>query len=506
MKLCVVVAAISSFAIVRCRCGDAVGRKLDGVQYKNHRTTTSTRNDTRDKTYPVYASQVYADLSNVRDFAAAVGEQPTDTPSSLQDVVRIYITPAPTTAKRKPDPPQPATTVTAQTPAPNVTPAAHRTSTTVAAHPMVFVTAVQPPYHGKELQRKSVPSSSASQQHFLYATTQSPPSSSQPPQQQSVVVGSSNKAQSPGNASKPFATVLVPKQMLDGGGDSTAGYNGARRDDPFRPIAAPSFSYRPTMTAVDANSVTQQQEPNRRMSSSSAVVVRSRPSVAYKVQEDHASAAYKVLEEHPSDRTTNGVRQPSPRDRADHHAQRAKLVQQQQQENGVRRYATFATEPIVVRYEKTPASAVDQQPREYYPATRAPPSAFHSYGPSGKPYEWDKPTGSQPTNGAKEPSSSSSSDGGPPTIAWPFNPPAALSESAAGPEFAVDDVVNAKDVLKSLLRDMLKSRQRKPPSTDEVVESYYSNNRGNVGQDFGLDDYDIDTGESDNNPRDVCGR
>jgi len=292
--------------------------------------------------------------------------------------------------------------------------------------------------------------------------------------------------------------------MLDGGGDSTAGYNGARRDDPFRPIAAPSFSYKPAMTAVDANSVTQQQEPNRRMSSAAAVVW-SRPSVAYKVQEDHPSAAYKVQEEHPSsassayreeprasDRTTNRVRQPSPRDRTEH-AQRAKLVQQlqHQQENGVRRYATFATEPIVVRYEKTPPSAVDQQPREYYPATRAPPSAFHSYGPSGKPYESDKPTGPQPANGAKEPSSSA---GGPPTFAWPSSPPPAQFESA-GPEFAVDDV-NAKDVLKSLLRDMLKSKSRKPSGTDEVVASYYSNNRGNVGQDFGLDDYDIDTGES----------
>lgn len=485
--LCVVVMVISGFAYIRC--SDAESRKLNDVPYKNHRITTSSRNETRDKTYPVYAAQMYADLSNVKEFtvagqSATVGEQPTkpteEAPvSSLQDVVRVYITPTPTVVapKRKSEPQNVPTTTQPSTP--NVTPAALRTSSS-AAHPIIFVTSSQS-YGSREQRHKSAPASSTNQ-HFLYATTTQ--LSSLP--QQSVAVGSSNKAslQSSGNASKPFTTVLVPKQMLDGGGDSATaaavGYNGAR-DDPFRPIAAPSFSY-----AMQNTNTQLQQEPlNRRISpyvlQSNRSVVRSKPSVAYRVQEEH-----------------------KPWDKIDQYPLQQAKPLQQPQEAVMRKYVeiTTSSEPVVNnnRYNKTAPSRIpspslqspsirmtvdQQQPvREYLPATRLPPPAL-LYSPPGKlQYESDKLTGLYSDNVKELPDPVT-------TPVW------FTSAKSSTPPLQSEDDVSAKDVLKSLLHDLLKFKQRKPSvGGDEVIESYYkNNNRANVEEDFGLDDYDINTGE-----------
>jgi len=321
--------------------------------------------------------------------------------------------------------------------------------------------------------------------------------------------------------------------MLDGG-NSVAGYNNDARDGPFRPIAAPSFSYKSTTTTttttaavVDTNNVVQQQQeqPNRRVlsgpvpSQSSRSVVRPKPSIVYKVQEEqHAHHN----EPRPSDRMPiygTAVRQSSLRDKpvVDQPPQQTKSLQQHHQDNSLRRYAAFSTssEPTIVNkyYYKTssqppsppspPLAAaaaaapsapfvVDQQlNREYYPATKVPPTFYSPYDSAGKQYESDKLTGSR-SGHLKEPASSAAT----------FPPVSNVWSLSANPtaESADLDDVNAKDVLKSLLRDMLTSKQRKPSGggLDEVIESYYKNNKGsNVGQAFGLDDYDIETGESD---------
>lgn len=515
---------------------------IDVASYTNHRT--SSKNDTPNK-YPVYSAQVYADLSNIKDYTVADTEQPKSTETPL-DVVRIYITPA--TVKKRLDAQQ-AAVPTTQPPPATVT-SMSRTS----PHPMVFVTAANGLDHRDQrsgavysvsstvnvykepadyrtstvaesgrksdgAKAKQAVKAQSQSQHLLYATTQSPLS----PQPQPTFAVAASKAQptNSSSVSKPFATVLVPKQMLDGG-DSVVGYS--VREDSFRPIAAPLYSYRPN--AVDSNSV----PDNRRMSAAyynvaGAAQTASVP--AKSVNSGYAkSDAYKVLEEHgSSDRSFNVVpANKQLRDKPNHqqpyvdrplqttenpvkrdHAKPPKDALPQKHygvvpEKSAQRYA--GPEPSkydkVQPYKSVPPKSAAEQVREFYPATEVPARDAMSYSPynsAGKydarsppllSWEREKSPGSPPNKVLSGPSTWS-------TAAYPG------PVASGGAEFAMDDV-NAKDVLKSILRDMLKSKQQaevKQPSksaagTDEFVDSYFKINP----VDLSFDSSDVETGKT----------
>lgn len=542
------VVAISCFAVACCA---AESRMIDDASYKNHRT--SSKNDTQNK-YPVYSAQVYADLSNIKDYTAAETEQPKLTETPL-DVVRIYITPA--TNKKRQDAQQ-AAVPTTQPPSATVS-SVSRTS----PHPMFYVTAVNGADHYdqraagavysvsstvnvnketadyrtsavSESSRKSdgakakqTVKAQSQPQHLLYATTQSPLS----PQPTFAVAASKAQPTNSSSVSKPFATVLVPKQMLDGG-DTAVGYS--VREDSFRPIAAPLYSYKPNV-AVDSNTVPE----NRRTSTAyynvaGAAQPASVPAKSVKSAGYAKSDAYKVQEEHygpygerSSDRSFNAVPvnkqsrdKPNPQSyvdrplqttespvKRDHtkppkdalsHKHHAAVPEKIAHRYG---YGYVASDPSkydkVQPYKSVPPKPAADQVREFYPATEVSARdgmSFSPYNSAGKydvrfpplPLEREKLPGSPPNKMSTGSSTWSTS---------------AYSGSAASgsPEFVMDDV-NAKDVLKSILRDMLKSKQqaevKQPPkssaaSTDEF-DSYFKINP----VDLSLDSSNVETGKT----------
>lgn len=513
MKLSVV--AISCFIVA---CYAAESQMINDVSYKNHRT--SSKNDTQNK-YPVYSAQVYANLSNIKDFTAVETEQPKLTETPL-DAVRIYITP--TTIKKRQDVQQ---TVIQTTQLPSIVSSMSRTS----PHPMFYVTATNSADHDQRGPVYSVSSTSnvkettdfrtsavsesshksgrsdgtkikkASKiqnqsQYLLYATTQSP----LPPPPTFAVAASKTQLIS-SNVSKPFATVLVPKQMLDGG--ESVSYN--VREDSFRPIAAPLYSYKPNV--IDSNSVPE----NRRASTYNVVgstmqsasipakLVKSgfAKSDTYKVQEEHAHAMFKErladhsfnvpndkhLRDKPSQPYAEKLQTTENPKRDQMKLQKDVLQHHGFSEKNVQRYAGYAaSDPSkydkVQPYKSALPKSADQF-REFYPATEVPTKDVMSYLPynsAGKydvryplPLEREKLQGSPPNKVLLS---------GQPTWSTPVN----SGPASGGPEFVMDDV-NAKDMLKSILQDMLKSKQQaevkqplKSVGTDEIIDSYFKIN------------------------------
>lgn len=540
MKLLAVV--ILSFVV---GCCVSENRMIDEAQYKNHRLF---KNDTPNLTikYPIYPAQVYADLS--KDFTSIMPpEQPKTTEAPPSDVVRMNFNTAAGKRKQNQTTTQVPTitliTSTNKTPPPPIyfvtasnfaftpttindqkspvytpsTPSSIRETENIPLGPIFAENgSVRKPGANGTKMRRVLKSHQQQAQNLLYATTT-----------QSLPVADNNrkttviaKLVSSNNASKPFTTVLVPKQALDG--------NYVQRDyaldDSFRPIAPPAFSYKPS---IDANAI-----ENRRASSNLVKTPQTTPTlIKYGFTKPVASTiTYKVEEYKPSDTRSSSVvydkKSNNQRDRSDQI-----YVQHNTPKHDIK-YG-FAVPESYMNTEQTyvPAVAADksnqakQEPsskqellqkntqkydanqgfREYYPATEVPkrdvkPYSYLPYNTAGKfdtktsaseipaaesAFEFEKPAETGP-----------SKDYSSPPVNWysPMNPNAEPS----GPEVVMDDT-NAKDVLKTILRDMFKSKQQneKPSSAnmDEIIDSYFKTNRPNV--DFSLgNNYDIETGES----------
>lgn len=549
MQLSIVV--VASFAIACCAAAE--NRKMDEAQYKNHRLSTNDTKASSGHKYPVYPTQMYANLSNVKDFTtvkSAASEKPSNRATEAlppQDVVRMFITPA-AEKKRKQDYQPVVTTqgsiassprtssssapsavylVTAKSAPPAVvkdvkSPVYSRpspqgnfketTTTTTTVAEDESRRNIKPRYNNgtktRRVMKTQNPTAQQQQQsHLLYAVT-TPPTMLQVAARDTFAI--TTKVNS-SNASKPFTTVLVPKQMLDG---DLADYNARGGDSSFRPIAAPTFvAYKPN---VDTNSIAE----NRRVSSAvvkaptapkSAGHVAAKP-VAYKVEEFADGQSLIV--------TGGSYGVNNKQDRSDQtYVPAEKFKQEQAKFNPSRPDASPKynsapnhgapkhddvptpglkygfTAPETVAYEQQPhrnVHSTDQYHREFYPATEIPPRDVQYRPPYNAEGKYNV-RASEMAGPSFESEKSPHKDFTPSRFA-PMNP----EPESNGPEFVLGDA-NQKYVLKSILRDMLKSKQQseaKPsPSTmDEIIDSYFKTSRPNV--DFSLDNYDIETGES----------
>lgn len=583
MKLSIVV--VASLAIACCA---AENRKIDEVQYKNHRLSTD---DTKAPSsglhnkYSVYPAQVYANLTNVKDFTTvksapekSANQATTMETSGLQDVVRVFVSPA-TEKKRKPDY-QPVAAMTTQASSFSKTsssspPSVHLVPAKSATAPAVTTAVVKekqspaysrpsPPGNFKEtadyptrttttavaedeaargnkprnndgtqtrrVLKTQIPVSQQ-QSHLLYAETTPPPS-----WPSMVAAGARDTTAfavtakvNSSNASKPFTTVLVPKQMLDGDLQLQHDYMHGS-DSSFQPIAPPTFSYKPQN--VDANSIENRRASNVVKTQTSASVTKSvgyefaaKQPVTYKVEEFSRGNDQSLFVPDGSYVSNNK------QDRFDQTYVPAEKFKQEQvrfnpstQEVLVKQYDHQRYEvpkhdtpkydvpkqgikygfvvPETVKFEQQPHKNVHSatQFREFYPATEIPPKevmSSPSYNSEGK-----FNVRSSPIEMAGQSFESEKLQGTHKELTSPPNrfAPVNSETDSHGPEFVVGDM-NPKYVLKSILRDMIKSKQQsevKPnPSTtvDEIVDSYFKTIRPNV--DFSLDNnYDIETGES----------
>lgn len=575
IKLWIVV--VSSFAVGNC-AGES--RKIDEVQYKNHRTAPASNETLQNhamlhKAYPVYPAQVYANLSNVKDFGASSlnsGQQlPPRTTEMPMDVVRVFFTSAPV-GKRKPL--QDAGTTSVPSPTTPATSSVYRTitpSTYIVTARNVAVSAdtkdpshkspiysvprpeaevkyatstvdfrgaptvtgeqsrIKTKFNGTKIRRILKAQNQASQSSLLSTATTTTPQ--MPPQFTSnqrnstaFVVNAKTNATAVAS-SKPFATVLVPKHILDGGVQHQHQQvlrDYAQQEDSFRPIVSPIFTpYKSpnAASAVDTNSIAD----NRRSSGKNqqqhhSTFVTATPKLSnygfvkpftYKVEEyvqDEVKPSV-VLdrgysnEQDRSDRTS--VNAPK-RDTENPH-QRDHQLASSYYENAPRhdglpkrkeplKYGLV--EPAVGQFN---VDSGPQKYREFYQATEWPTAAvkyekFDSKSPSQQfgsvrpPGPGSEPLPKEYFNGPP----SSFSHLSQPTSIPALSPPQTESD---GPEFVMGDL-NPKDVLKSLLRDMLKSKQQSeikpktPPTMDEIIDSYLNTNQQNAD-----DSFDVQTGE-----------
>lgn len=508
-------------------CCVSENRMLDEVQYKNHRLY---KNDTPNLTikYPVYPAQVYADLS--KDFTSVTPAEQPKTTETPMDVVRMNFNPA--AGKRKQNLTVPTITSTNKTPPPPIyfvttrnfahtpttindqkspvyspsTPSSVQETTNFPQEPTIAGNASvrKPGETGKKLRR--VLKSQQQGQNLLYATTaQSLPAADNSRGDTTILTKLANS----NNASKPFTTVLVPKQILNG--------NFVQIDDSFRPMAPPAFSYKPS---IDANVV-----ENRRVSSVNSVRTTSAPMLTKYGFTKPTVTTYKVDEYKPTDVRSSAVvydkKSNNQRDRSDQI-----YVQHDTPKQDIK-YG-FAVPESYINTEQTyvPAMPADKSSqvkqeilqkntqkydtnqgfREYYPATEVPKRDVkpYSYLPYNTPEKFDTKTLASEVFAAKPPFEFEKSvvtgppkdySGQPVNNNWQssINP----NTESSGSEIVTDDT-NAKDMLKTILRDMLKSKQQndKPPSSnmDEIIDSYFKTKRPNV--DFSLENYDIETGES----------
>ncbi|XP_026807728.1 uncharacterized protein LOC113550216 [Rhopalosiphum maidis] len=548
---------VTCFAVGNC-AGES--RKIDEVQYKNHRTSSFGNDTTQNhamlhKTYPVYPAQVYANLSNVRDFAQQQTLKTTEMPS---DVVRVFFT-ATTTGKKKPL--QNAASSTTPVPVP-AAPTIGSVFRTAASSPYIvtarnvastdtkdlqqfspmysgsrseaevkYATSSMnfqgvptvnenesrtiPKFNGSKIRRVLKPQNQAAQSPLLSATTTTPqisPSLASNQRNFSSFTVSAKVNATTVTSSKPFATVLVPKHVLDGGVFH-------QQEDSFRPIAPPVFTpYKSSGIAVDTNSIVE----NRRVSDA-VVNNKNQPLVnqanagttvpKLKNYGHTKPLAYKVEEYVPGDvqqSTIPNHSYGSEQDRSDrfsviadkrdiensykrdHHTASSYYENSPRYDSLPKKVETMKygfVEPVV---EPLKSGNGPMQTREFYQATEWPASV-----------KYEKFDGRSPalSSGLVHTQASMSE---PPSKEYYNAPPASFptqsypKTESNGPEFVMGDL-NPKDVLKSLLRDILKSKQsteikpKTPPTTmDEVIDSLISTNQQN--SDYTLQDsFDIQT-------------
>lgn len=616
MKLSIAV----SMMVIACSLA-AENRKIDeSQQYKNHRI--SVNNDTLNHAahkYPVYPSQVYANLSNVNDIPTAGRDQSRKTVAAAgaevpSDVVRVFVTAIPNKhISNKLEHAASATASVAQssnyykTSSP---PSVHLVTSKVVGYATTMSSINNNINNRKDAQKSPVYSSPALTADFRAAeeeltrrksfngttktrrvlrtqsqvqpnmfyvattTTTQPKIVQNNPQRNATSLnsGGGTKLANSSNASKPFTTVLVPKQMLDG-----ADYV-QRDENSFRPIAPPvQFSYQVPQTSVplDSNSIDSrrvtfgQQQANWQQNNVQLVAATTastkqhaymKPSAVYKVQE------YGSVEEHSPvvsdrnnyilnsnnnnnirDRTNVQLTYNAPSEIEKQSIKRDPPKYDKPQQHDVK-YGFTVSESF--KYDKQPfiKSSVSsdqqrQQFREYYPATteaqthKSPIIPYLPYNSAGKfesssgpskvfsspPTTWFK---QQPftANTEKESGEFSMNDAkakdmlksllhdlikskqqGETKTSKPIKSTAdhfheyypELTDSST-PEFGSDDV-SGKDVLyESLLRDMIKSKQQgdimSKSGMSEIIDAYFKTNRPNA--DLNVDSYDIDTGKS----------
>lgn len=576
IKLLIVV--VSGFAV-----GDCAGesRKIDEVQYKNHRTA-SVSNETlqnhamQHKAYPVYPAQVYANLSNVRDFGTNAEQQLSSRTTEMpMDVVRVFFTSAPS-GKRKPlqdagttpvaSPTTPATssvyrTVTPSTYIVNARNVAVSADTKDPSHksPIYSVprsetevkyatstvdfrgaptvtgeqSKIKTKFNGTKIRRilKAQNQASQSSLHSTGTTAAQMPPQSTSNQRNSTAFMVNAKANATTVASsKPFATVLVPKHVLDGGvqhHQQQVLRDYAQQEDSFRPIVPPIFTpYKSpnAAAAVDTNSITDNRRSsgkNHQQSPHRATAVTASPNLSnygfvkpltYKVQEEYVPGEVKPStlldrgyskEQDRSDRTSvisqkRDTENPHKRD----HLQLAPSYYENspRHDGSPKREESLKyglVEPVVGQFN---VGSGPQQYREFYQATEWPAAAvkyekFDARSPSQQfgSVRMPGPVLEPPKDYFNGPPSSfthlSPSTGVP-----SLSPP---QTESSGPEFVMGDL-NPKDVLKSLLRDMLKSKQqgeikqKTAPTMDEVLDSFLNTNQQNAD-----DSFDVQTGESE---------
>ncbi|XP_022160880.1 uncharacterized protein LOC111026992 isoform X2 [Myzus persicae] len=548
------IVVVSGFAVGSC-AGES--RKIDEVQYKNHRTAsvsneTSQNHATLHKTYPVYPAQVYANLSNVRDFGGvnlnAEQQQPSRTTEMPTDVVRMFFTSA---TKRKPlqDTSTVTTPVTPSTyivTARNVAVSAdtkdssHKSpvysvprsgaevkyaTSTVDFRGSPTVTEeqsrIKTKFNGTKIRRILKAQNQAAQSSLhstATATAQMPPQFTN--QRNSTAFAVNTKADSTVVASsKPFATVLVPKHVLDGGVQHQQQQmlrDHAQQEDSFRPIVPPIFTpYKSPNAAVDTNSIVDnrrsssknnQQLPHR-VTSGTAVPKLSNygfvKPVTYKVEEyvpgdvkpgvvhDRGNSN----EQDRSDRTSmisqkRDVENPH---KYDHLQSAPSFNENAPRHDGLPKRGEplkyVLTEPMVGQFN---GAKGPQQYREFYQATEWPAAAvkYEKYDAKA-PQQLGSVRTQRPVS---EPLPKEYFNG-PPSNFSPQSQPASVSSlrspqtESGAPEYVMGDL-NPKEVLKSLLRDMIKSKQQdeinpKTPSTmDEIIDSYLNSNQQKADDSF----------------------
>jgi len=567
IKLWIVV--VSGFAVGNC-AGES--RKIDEVQYKNHRTASASNETLQNhaiqhKAYPVYPAQVYANLSNVRDFGADVEQQLlSGTTEMPMDVVRVFFTSAPA-GKRKPlqdagttpvsSLTTPATgsvyrTVTPSTyivTAKNVAVSAdtkdpshksniysvprseaevkYATSTVdFRGAPMVTgeQSKIKTKFNGTKIKRilKAQNQAPQSSHHSTITTAAQMPPQSTSNQRNSTAFMVNAKANATAVASsKPFATVLVPKHVLDGGvqhHQQQVLRDYAQQEDSFRPIVPPIFTpYKSpnAAAAVDTNSITDnrrslgkdhQQYPHR------ATAVTAAPKLinygvvkplTYKVQEEYVPGEVKPStlldrgysnEQDRSDRTSviaqkRDTENPHKRD---HQLEPSYYENAPRHDGPPKRGESLQygiVEPEVGQFN---IGSGPQQYREFYQATEWPAAAvkYEKFDSRSPPQQFGSvrvpgPVSEPPKEYFNGPLSSFSH------LSQPTSVPSLRSPQTEsdGAEFVMGDL-NPKDVFKSLLRDMLKSKQQSeinqktPPTMDEIIDLYLNTNQQKADESF----------------------
>ncbi|VVC36434.1 Hypothetical protein CINCED_3A020430 [Cinara cedri] len=545
---------LSSICIVCCALENST--KLDEVQYKNHKTTS--RNGTQNLTYKhprAYPALVYTDPSGINEFMT---EPPKTVTESPMDVVRVFITP--TAGKRKQDL-QPVVTTTPTTVGSSSivkTTTNWVTTKSVIASSLnqkdkksLFITPVASSTSNGKIISDFRPTVIATDDDLKYNKSRSngtakiknaPKTQSQVPSNLIYATTTITTKVSSVNASKPFTTVLVPKQMLDG--------NLAQRDyvqdDSFRPIVPPVFSY--SKQSVDANNI-----ENRRMSNVGQTSIISTPKLTEK---QLSVSSYKVQEDYPSNddysadiydsRSYNPTN--NRRDRIDQIYVPPVNVERLETEKPISYQMKYEppkqlqkvqhnTPKLEIKYgfavpesskhEKqylANAQPITDQFREFYPATEVSPikdvKSHPLYNSAGK-YE-TRPSVHEMAGLSFELSTAVPHKEFPSYLKYSISPkesnghgfrhkgfssshdwPSSKNyETESETDKPVDDV-DAKDVLKSLLLDMLKSskqqsevKPRPSPGMHEIIDSYFKTNRPNV--DLSLDNYNIETDMSCN--------
>lgn len=498
IQLC---AVIVLSCVVVCWAGD--NRSIDDFPYKNHRVSKNESQLPLNK-YPAYPSQVYADLSNLKDYST---ETPTDT-------VRVYITPSSLSKRKlKTNLTVPPVQVQSSTNSPvfkSSSPDMYYVTGVNSAHTSSKTPVYSPSYPIKETMSFQTPqvtedeskrqlrsngtknrnvqkTPNQAQTHLLYATTQSPQIVHSKDPTTFAIPTKGNLH----NTSKPFATVLVPKQMLEG---DVVQHEYLREDSSFRPIAPPVFSYKQNS---ESNTV-----DNKKATNAAKAENTQRP---YKQGNVKTPASYKVEENLSTEQLpytadkrysteikqnkfglTNIQSEKPTIEKANDQIKRQGIPGYEFSKQDTRYGAdSFKNEKQHLMNTPYPTDKY----REFYPATEDAPSKemYSQYNPAGK-FEMVKPPMSFEYEKSAKPLSNPSS--------W-FAPTNSETEFK-GPESSVGDVY-AKDVLKSLLQDMIKSKQQseikpKTAGMNEFIDSYFKTSRPNV--DFSLENvYDIETGK-----------
>ncbi|XP_025200335.1 uncharacterized protein LOC112598169 [Melanaphis sacchari] len=544
IKLWIVV--VSCFSVGNC-AGES--RKIDEAQYKNHRTS-SLGNDTAQnhamlhKTHPVYPIQVHANLSNVKDFGMVKlhteQKQTSKATEVSSDMVQMFFT---TTTVGKKKPLQGAAISTTPIPSPTVptTGSIFRT----AAPSTYIVTArnsvstdtkdlpqkspvysgprseVEVKYttssvdfrgvpainenepitktkvNGSKIRRVLKTQNQASQSSIVFTTTTTPqmsPSFASNKRNFTSFAISAKVNTTAVTSSKPFATVLVPKYVLDSGVFH-------QQEDSFRPIVPPIFTpYKSPSVAVDTNSIVE----NRRVSDAAAgknnqpFANRATAGTTVLKLKNYGHTkpltynSYKVKEYVPSDVQSSIIPNHSyseEQDRSDrlsvinkkrdieksymrdHHSASSYYENEPLHDGPPKKVETFKYGFVEPREEPFKSDSSPMQIREFYQATEWPgPVKYENFDERSPTLSSGLVHMPGPIS---EPPSKEYFKASPSSFSLPNFP----KTQSNGPELVMGDL-DPKDVLKSLLQDMLKSKKpaeikpKSPTSMDEIIDSY----------------------------------